>query len=156
MIVLRNSSVWRRIILFAATSEIWWVTRTTNSSLLKGFEIKSFAPTLNPFTISEVVFKAVRKIIGIFWVTGFAFSFSDTSKPFISGIITSNRIRSGCFSAACTNASLPLFAVTTLNFSFVSNTFNSNTLETTSSTTKMVYSEWSITTLTSAVIFATI
>ena len=34
-----------KMILFAATNEIWCVTRIINSSLLNGFEIKSLPPT---------------------------------------------------------------------------------------------------------------
>ncbi len=136
-----SSSVLFKIIRLAATNEIWWVTRIISSSLLKGLEIKSFAPTWKPFTISVVLFSAVRKMIGISAVLGFAFKCCATSKPLISGIITSSNTKSGFSLSTCSNACRPLLAVAIANFSFVKSTFNNNTLDITSSTMRILYSE---------------
>ena len=107
-----NSSVLFKIIRLAATNEIWWVTRIISSSLLKGLEIKSFAPKC-----------------------------CATSKPLISGIITSSNTKSGFSLSTCSNACRPLLAVAIANFSFVKSTFNNNTLDITSSTMRILYSE---------------
>ena len=112
MIVLRNSSVCATMIRLAATSEIWCVTRMISSSLLNGLEIKSLPPTWNPFTISAVLFSAVRKMIGISDISGSAFICFATSNPLMSGIMTSNSTRSGFSFFTCAKASVPLPTVT--------------------------------------------
>ena len=138
LIVARNSSFcfWMR--RFAATNVIWCITRTTSSSLLKGFVKKSLAPTWKPWTRSLGLFNAVRKMIGISAVSGSFFKMTAVSKPLMSGIITSSRIRSGFSAFACSMHILPQLAVHTWNFSLVSRILSNSTLLTTSSTIKIL------------------
>ena len=117
------------------------MTRIISSSLLKGLDIKSLAPTWKPFTISVVLFNAVKKMIGISAVSGFDLRRCATSNPLKSGIITSSNTKSGCSFSTCSKACCPLFAVAIANFSFVKSTFNNNTLDITSSTMRILYSE---------------
>ncbi|OQA45512.1 MAG: hypothetical protein BWY47_02047 [Bacteroidetes bacterium ADurb.Bin302] len=79
--------------------------------------------------------------MGISDVSVFCFNICATSNPFISGIITSSKTKSGRSFSTSSSACLPLLAVMTLNFSFVSNTFNSKTLDVTSSTISILYSD---------------
>ena len=138
--VALNSAFFLSMRRLAATSDICCITRITNSSLLKGFVRKSLAPTWKPCTRSEGVFRAVRKIMGISLVASSFFRITAVSKPLISGIITSSRIRSGCSVLAISIQVVPLLAVQTWNFSFVRSIFNNNTLLTTSSTISILYS----------------
>ena len=61
-----------------------------------------------PVTVSDGVSRAVRKITGTSLPA--ARSLRHTSKPSMSGSITSSTIRSGRAASACRSASLPLFA----------------------------------------------
>ena len=58
-------SFWRWMIRLAATLDIWWEMRMAISSRLKGFEMKSQAPTLNPLTMSCDPLSAEMKMIGM-------------------------------------------------------------------------------------------
>ena len=80
-------------------------------------------------------------MIGISAVSGLDLRRCATSKPLKSGIITSSSTKSGCSLSTCSKACRPLFAVAIANFSFVKSTFNNNTLDITSSTMRILYSE---------------
>ena len=76
--------------------------------------------------------------MGMSFVPSSLFSTVAVSKPFMSGIITSSKIRSGCSFLAISMQVVPLLAVHTWNFSFVNRILSSNTLLTTSSTIKIL------------------
>ena len=64
----------------------------------KGLRTKSMAPIFNPLISLSWSDCAVKKITGISFSFRSFFSSSITSYPFISGIFTSSRIKSGCMS----------------------------------------------------------
>src|SRR5260221_2904063 len=74
---------------------------------------------------------------GICDVAGSALSRRHTSKPSISGIMTSSSTRSGSSAAQITSAAAPLAAVKTSKYSLASLARRSLTLMSTSSTTRM-------------------
>ncbi len=61
-----------------------------------------------PLTISSARVLAVRKMTGISLVAGSCFKCSHTSNPSISGIMMSNKIKSGGLRVTMLRASLPL------------------------------------------------
>src|ERR1700761_8632508 len=73
---------------------------------------------------------------GIWWVPGLLLSRRHTSKPSMSGIITSSRTRSHSARSQTASASLPQVAVTTSKYSAASRASSSFTLAGTSSTTR--------------------
>ena len=113
LMVANNSRFCFSMIRLAATTVTWCITRITSSSLLKGFVKKSLAPTWKPCTRSLGLFNAVRKMMGISLVSGSFFRIAAVSKPLISGIMTSSRIRSGFSALACSMHILPQLAVQT-------------------------------------------
>ena len=75
-------------------------------------------------------------ITGMWWVAGLLLSRRHTSKPSMSGIMTSSKTRSHSARSQIKSASLPLIAVTTSKYSADSRASKSLTFAGTSSTTK--------------------
>ncbi len=73
---------------------------------------------------------------GMWWVARLALMRRQTSKPSMSGIITSSRTMSHSAFSQIASASLPLMAVTTSKYSADSRASSSFTLAGTSSTTR--------------------
>src|SRR3974390_3356644 len=75
-------------------------------------------------------------ITGMWWVAGLLFNRRHTSKPSMSGIITSSSTRSHSARSQIASASLPLIAVTTSKYSADRRASSNLTLAGTSSTTR--------------------
>src|ERR1700712_2426275 len=127
---MRNSSV----IIFRRVSERTRAISTTSNT---GFVRKSSAPASRPRTRSEGLSSAVTITTGMKCVAGLAFSRRQTSKPSMSGIITSSRMMSHSARAQIASASAPLHAVSTSKYSADSRASSSFTLAAISSTTKI-------------------
>src|SRR6476469_5300518 len=125
----RSSSV----IIFRRVSER---TRAISTMSDTGLVRKSSAPASRPRTRSTGLSSAVIMTTGMKCVAGFDFSRRQTSKPSISGIITSSRMISHSARAQICSASAPLAAVRTSKYSADSRASNSLTLAGTSSTTR--------------------
>src|SRR5664279_1876316 len=102
-----------------------------------GLVRKSSAPASRPRTRSAGLSSAVTITTGMKCVAGFDFSRRQTSKPSMSGIITSSRMMSHSARAQIASASAPLDAVSTSKYSADSRASNSLTLAGTSSTTRI-------------------
>src|SRR6266436_2335298 len=126
----RSSSV----IIFRRVSER---TRAISTMSDTGLVRKSSAPASRPRTRSTGLSSAVIMTTGMKFVAGFDFSRRQTSKPSISGIITSSRMMSHSARAQISSASAPLDAVRTSKYSADSRASKSLTLAGTSSTTRM-------------------
>ena len=127
---MRNSSV----IIFSRVSERTRAISTTSDT---GFVRKSSAPASRPRTRSEGLSSAVTITTGMKCVAGLAFSRRQTSKPSMSGIITSSRMMSHSARAQIASASAPLAAVSTSKYSADSRASRSFTLAGISSTTRI-------------------
>src|ERR1700709_1418930 len=126
---MRNSSV----IIFKRVSERTRAISTTSDT---GFVRKSSAPASRPRTRSAGLSSAVTITTGMKCVAGLAFSRRQTSKPSMSGIITSSRMMSHSARALIASASAPLAAVITSKYSADSRASRSFTLAGISSTTR--------------------
>ena len=82
-------------------------TRANSARSLIGLVRKSSAPLSSPFSRSWGSDRAVTMMTGMQAVAGSALRRRQTSKPDMSGIITSSRIRSGCSSRARASAAAP-------------------------------------------------
>ncbi|MEA2871111.1 MAG: hypothetical protein QOH67_1087, partial [Hyphomicrobiales bacterium] len=127
---MRNSSA----AILSRTSER---TRASSAMSDTGFVRKSSAPASRPRTRSDGWSSAVTITTGMWCVTGFAFSRRHTSKPSISGIITSSSTMSHCARSQSASASAPELAVETSKYSAVSRASSSFTFAGMSSTTRM-------------------
>src|SRR5215469_2952419 len=112
--------------------------RTRGMSAISGIGLvrKSSAPASRPRTRSDGWSRAVTITTGMWWVAGLLLSRRHTSKPSMSGIITSSRTRSHSARSQTASASLPQVAVTTSKYSAASRASSSFTLAGTSSTTR--------------------
>src|SRR5215469_16944083 len=119
---------------FKRTSER---TRAKRAMSLTGLVKKSSAPACRPRTRSETSESAVTITTGMSAVCGSALSRRHTSKPSISGIITSSRMMSGCSLWASFSAAAPLAAVMTVKYSLESFASSKRTFTSTSSTTSI-------------------
>src|SRR6201999_845769 len=97
---------------------------------------KSSAPASSPRTRSAGLSSAVTITTGMKCVAGFDFSRRHTSKPSISGIMTSSRMMSQSARAQIASASAPFEAVSTSKYSAESRASSSLALAGTSSTTR--------------------
>src|SRR6476646_1627050 len=122
---MRSSSV----IIFSRVNER---TRAISTMSETGLVRKSSAPASSPRTRSAGLSSAVMITTGMKCVAGFDLSRRQTSKPSISGIITSSRMMSHSASA-----SPPLDAVSTSKYSADSRASSNLTLAGTSSTTRI-------------------
>src|SRR3984957_14135351 len=127
---MRSSSV----IIFSRVSER---TRAISTMSDTGLVRKSSAPASKPRTRSAGLSSAVTMTTGMKCVTGLDFSRRQTSKPSMSGIITSSRMMSHSARAQIASASAPSVAVTTSKYSAESRASKSLTLAGTSSTTRI-------------------
>src|SRR5713226_5466638 len=127
---MRSSSV----IILSRVSER---TRAISTMSDTGLVRKSSAPASRPRTRSAGLSNAVTITTGMKCVAGLDFSRRQTSKPSISGIITSSRMMSHSARAQISSASVPLVAVTTSKYSADSRASKSLTLAGTSSTTRI-------------------
>src|SRR4051812_49017198 len=127
---MRSSSV----IIFRRVSDR---TRAISTTSETGLVRKSSAPASNPRTRSAGLSSAVTITTGMKCVAGLAFSRRQTSKPSMSGIITSSRMMSHSARAQIASASAPLHAVSTSKYSADSRASRSFTLAAISSTTKI-------------------
>src|ERR1700690_1927537 len=127
---MRSSSV----IIFSRVSER---TRAISTMSDTGLVRKSSAPASRPRTRSAGLSSAVTMTTGMKWVAGLDFSRRQTSKPSMSGIMTSSRMMSHSARAQMASASAPLDAVRTSKYSAESRASNSLTLAGTSSTTRI-------------------
>src|SRR5580692_6187292 len=127
---MRNSSV---IILSRVSERTRAISTTSDTGLVR----KSSAPASRPRTRSAGLSSAVTMTTGMKCVAGFDFSRRQTSKPSMSGIMTSSRMMSHSARAQTASASAPLDAVRTSKYSADSRASNSLTLAATSSTTRM-------------------
>src|SRR5882757_8514656 len=127
---MRNSSV----IIFSRVSERTRAISTTSDT---GLVRKSSAPASRPRTRSDGLSSAVTITTGMKCVAGLDFSLRQTSKPSMSGIITSSRMMSHSARAQISSACVLLDAVTTSKYSADSRASNSLTLAGTSSTTRI-------------------
>src|ERR1700710_773894 len=127
---MRSSSV----IIFNRVSDRTRAISTTSDT---GFVKKSSAPASSPRTRSEGLSSAVTITTGMKCVAGLAFRRRQTSKPSMSGIITSSRMMSHSARAQIASASAPLDAVNTSKYSAASRASSSFTLAEISSTTKI-------------------
>src|SRR5487761_2554275 len=75
---------------------------------LMGLWIKSEAPTANPVSSYSSSFLEVMKMTGMSTSFGLAFRRRQASKPSISGIMTSSKIRSGGLANASSSAAFAL------------------------------------------------
>ncbi len=126
---MRNSSV---IILSRDSERTRAISATSETGLVR----KSSAPDSNPLTRSEGWSSAVTITTGIWCVPTPLLSRRHTSKPSMSGIITSSSTTSHSARSQMANASWPLTAVMTSKYSADSRASNSFTLAGTSSTTR--------------------
>src|ERR1043166_5897642 len=120
--------------IFSRTSER---TRASSAMSETGLVRKSSAPASSPCTRSAGWSSAVTITTGMWCVSGLAFSRRQTSKPSISGIITSSSTMSHCARSQIAIASAPDIAVVTSKYSAVSRASSSFTLAAISSTTRM-------------------
>ena len=127
---MRSSSV----IIFSRVSERTRAISTTSDT---GLVRKSSAPASRPRTRSAGLSSAVTITTGMKWVAGLDFSRRQTSKPSMSGIMTSSRMMSHSARAQISSASAPLVAVSTSKYSADSRASSSLTLAGTSSTTRI-------------------
>src|SRR5665213_7392 len=125
----RSSSV---TILSRASERTRDISATSTSGLVR----KSSAPASRPFTRSEGWSSAVTITTGIWWVAGLDLSLRQTSKPSISGIITSSSTMSHSARSHIASAWTPLLAVMTSKYSADNRASSSFTLAGTSSTTR--------------------
>src|SRR5581483_8928311 len=112
-------------------------TRAISTRSETGLVRKSSAPASSPRTRSAGLSSAVIITTGMKWVAGFDFRRRHTSKPSMSGIMTSSRMMSHSARAAISSASPPLDAVSTSKYSADSRASSSFTLAATSSTTRI-------------------
>ena len=126
---IRSSSV---IILSRDSERTRAISATSDTGLVR----KSSAPASSPFTRSDGWSSAVTMTTGMWWVARLALSRRQTSKPSMSGIITSSRTMSHSAFSQIASASTPLMAVTTSKYSADSRASSSFTLAGTSSTTR--------------------
>src|SRR6185437_3806201 len=108
----------------------------TSATSMTGLVRKSSAPASKPFTRSEGWSSAVTITTGIWWVSGLALSLRQTSKPSMSGIITSSSTMSHSARSHTASASSPSWAVMTSKYSADNRASRSFTLAGTSSTTR--------------------
>ena len=101
---MRSSSV----IIFSRVSERTRAISTTSDT---GLVRKSSAPASRPRTRSAGLSSAVTITTGMKCVAGLDFSRRQTSKPSMSGIMTSSRMMSHSARAQISSASAPLDAV---------------------------------------------
>src|ERR1700754_2985704 len=127
---MRNSSV----IIFRRVKER---TRAISTMSDTGLVRKSSAPASRPRTRSAGLSSAVTMTTGMKCVAGLDFSRRHTSKPSISGIMTSSRTMSHSARAQISSASAPLLAVSTSKYSADRRASNSFTLAGISSTTRI-------------------
>src|ERR1700712_4700608 len=127
---IRNSSV---IILSRVNERTRAISTTSDTGLVR----KSSAPASSPRTRSAGLSSAVMITTGMKWVAGLDLSRRQTSKPSISGIMTSSRMMSHSARAQTASASAPLDAVSTSKYSADSRASSSLTLAGTSSTTRI-------------------
>src|SRR5580704_1389220 len=127
---MRSSSV----IIFSRVSERTRAISTTSDT---GLVRKSSAPASSPRTRSAGLSSAVTITTGMKCVAGLDFSLRQTSKPSMSGIMTSSRTMSHSARSAIASASAPLLAVMTSKYSADSRASSSLTLAGTSSTTRI-------------------
>src|SRR6476620_8806883 len=127
---MRSSSV---IIFNRVNDRTRAISTTSDTGLVR----KSSAPASRPRTRSAGLSSAVTITTGIKWVAGLDFSRRQTSKPSMSGIITSSRMMSHSARAQIASASAPFDAVRTSKYSADSRASNSLTLAGTSSTTRI-------------------
>ena len=127
---MRSSSV----IIFSRVSERTRAISTTSDT---GLVRKSSAPASSPRTRSAGLSSAVTITTGMKWVAGLDFSRRQTSKPSMSGIMTSSRMMSHSARAQISSASAPLVAVSTSKYSADRRASSSLTLAGTSSTTRI-------------------
>ncbi len=127
---MRSSSV----IIFRRVSERTRAISTTSDT---GLVRKSSAPASSPRTRSDGESSAVTITTGMKCVAGLDFSRRQTSKPSMSGIMTSSRMMSHSARAQIASASAPLQAVTTSKYSADRRASSSLTLAGTSSTTRI-------------------
>src|SRR5580693_3308540 len=111
-------------------------TRAISTSSGIGLVRKSSAPASSPRTLSEGWSSAVTMTTGIWCVAGLVFSRRHTSKPSMSGIITSSRTRSHSARSQIASASCPQLAVMTSKYSADNRASSSLTFAGTSSTTR--------------------
>src|SRR5947209_724165 len=126
---MRNSSV----IIFSRVSERTLAISTTSET---GLVRKSSAPASSPRTRSAGLSSAVTITTGMKCVDGLDFKRRHTSKPSMSGIITSSKMMSHSARAQIASASAPLAAVSTSKYSADSRASSSFTLAGMSSTTR--------------------
>src|SRR5216684_781887 len=112
-------------------------TRAKSAMSLTGLVRKSSAPASSPVSRSAASDRAVTMTTGICAVVGSALSRRQTSKPSISGIMTSRRTRSGSSARHRRSAEAPSAALRTSKYSLASLAPSSLTLTSTSSTTRM-------------------
>src|SRR5262245_13059208 len=127
---MRNSSV----IIFSRVSER---TRAISTRSDTGLVRKSSAPASRPRTRSAGLSSAVIITTGMKCVNGLDFSRRHTSKPSMSGIMTSSRMMSHSARWQICSASAPLAAVSTSKYSADRRASRSFTLAGTSSTTRI-------------------
>src|ERR1700754_4512968 len=122
------------VIIFSRVSDR---TRAISTTSETGLVRKSSAPASSPRTRSAGLSSTVTITTGMKCVAGLAFSRRHTSKPSMSGIITSSRMMSHSARAQIASASAPLHAVSTSKYSADSRASSSFTLAAISSTTKI-------------------
>src|SRR5258708_5583900 len=127
---MRNSSV---IILSRVSERTRAISTISDTGLVR----KSSAPASSPRTRSEGLSSAVTITTGMKCVAGLDFSRRQTSKPSMSGIMTSSRMMSHSARAQIASASAPLAAVRTSKYSADSRASSNLTLAGTSSTTRI-------------------
>src|ERR1700730_9005100 len=127
---IRSSSV---IILSRVSARTRAIRTTSDTGLVR----KSSAPASSPRTRSAGLSSAVIMTTGMKWVAGLDFRRRQTSKPSMSGIMTSSRMMSHSARAAIVSASAPFDAVRTSKYSADSRASSSFTLAGTSSTTRI-------------------
>src|SRR5712692_826188 len=126
---MRNSSV-------TSLRRVSERTRAIRAMSETGLVRKSSAPASSPRTRSDGWSSAVTITTGMWWVAGLALSRRHTSKPSMSGIITSSSTMSHCPRSQIASASAPPTAVTTSKYSAVSRASRSLAFAGTSSTTR--------------------
>src|SRR3954454_4065340 len=126
---MRNSSV---IILSRVSERTLAISTTSETGLVR----KSSAPASSPRTRSAGLSSAVTITTGMKCVDGLDLSRRHTSKPSMSGIITSSRMMSHSARAEIASASAPFAAVSTSKYSADSRASNNFTLAAISSTTR--------------------
>src|ERR1700710_349251 len=127
---MRSSSV----IIFNRVSERTRAISTTSDT---GLVRKSSAPASRPRTRSDGLSSAVTITTGMKCVAGLDFRRRQTSKPSMSGIMTSSRMMSHSAREQISSASVPLDAVNTSKYSADRRASKSLTLAGTSSTTRI-------------------